>query len=177
MNNIIKSRRLFFALWPSDEIRQNIVKTFSGLSLKGKGRAIQAGNLHVTLHFVGQVTEEVKDCMHRAAQSVDSHGFEFKLDCLGYFPRSKVMWMGAQEHSAELTSLYKKLGMAIASCGYQLDPRAYAPHVTLMRKCSKPDFRPVDLSIPWQVQEFVLVESINVEHGVQYRVIEKYPLS
>jgi 2'-5' RNA ligase len=177
MHNIQKTSRLFFALWPSDETRQSIVKTFSSLSLKTKGRATQTGNLHLTLHFVGQVTVDVKDCMHVAAQTVDFPAFEFKLDRLGYFPRPKVLWMGAQESSVELAQLHKKLGMAIATCGYRLEARAYAPHLTLMRKCSKPDFRPVDFSVPWQVKEFVLVESINIEHGVQYQVVEKYPLS
>ena len=177
MNNINKTRRLFFALWPSDQTQQSIVDTISSLSLKTKGRITQTANLHITLHFVGQVTEEVKDCLHTAAQSVDLPGFGFKLDRLGYFPRSKVMWMGAQESSDEFVQLYEKLGTAITACGYQLEARAYAPHLTLMRKCSKPDFATVDFSIPWQVKEFVLVESISVEHGVRYQVIEKYPLS
>jgi 2'-5' RNA ligase len=177
MNNINKSRRLFFALWPSDETRQSIVETFSRLSQPAKGRVTQLSNLHVTLHFVGQVTEEVKDCMHAAAQTIDVPGFEFKLDCLGYFPRSKVLWMGSQENSSELSELHNKLGLAIAACGYQLEARAYAPHLTLMRKSSRPGTNSADFSIPWQVNEFVLVESVSVEHGVRYQVIEKYPLS
>jgi len=177
MNNITETRRLFFALWPSDETRQNIVETFTRLSHPTKGRVTRSANLHLTLHFVGQVTEEVKDCMHAAAQTIHAPGFEFKLDRLGYFPRSNILWMGSQETSAELSELHKSLGMAIAACGYQLEARAYAPHLTLMRKCSRPSFNAVSFSIAWQVNDFVLAESTTTESGVHYQVIEKYALS
>jgi len=176
MTNIPKTRRLFFALWPSDLTRQSIVEAFSNLSPPAKGNIIRSDNLHLTLHFVGQATEEVKQCMHAAAQSIDVNKFEFKLDCFGYFPRAKMLWMGCSEQSTGLTMLHKVLGVALERCGYQCEARAYTPHLSLMRKCVKPEISQSDFSIPWRVNEFVLVESLTVEHGVSYKVIEKYPL-
>lgn len=177
MNNVQKSSRLFFALWPGENTRQAIVDSCAALSLPAKGRPVAPAKLHVTLHFLGQVTEEVQHCMHRAALTVDVAAFTLKLDRIGYFRRSKILWMGASKASPELTDLYQKLGLAITECGYQFETRPYAAHVTLMRKCVQPLPAPADFSIPWQVNEFVLVESIAVEHGVTYKVIEKYPLS
>jgi len=176
MNNSIKTRRLFFALWPSDRTRQAIIESFDSLSLRGKGRATLSGNLHITLHFVGTVTDEIKECMHLAAQSISSESFILTLNCFGYFPRAKVFWMGSLENPAGITQLYDKLGAAIAACGYHFEARVYAPHVTLMRKCSRPELKPTDFSIPWSVDEFVLVESTTTESGAIYRVIEKYGL-
>lgn len=177
MNNVKKSRRLFFAIWPDENTRQAIIDTCSALTPPAKGRLVTPANLHVTLHFVGQVTEEVKHCMHQAALTVDVAAFALKLDRIGDFRRSKILWMGTSAASAELTVLYQKLGLAIAECGYQFETRPYAAHVTLMRKCVKPVPAPADFSIPWQVNSFVLVESIAAAHGVTYQVIEKYPLS
>ena len=70
---------------------------------------------------------------------------------------------------------------AIENCDYQQEKRVYAPHVTLMRKCVNPLTSQVagqiDFSIPWFINEFVLVESHSDKQGVNYQVIEKYPLS
>jgi len=176
MSNHIKTRRLFFALWPTDQVRQSIVEIFSQLPRQIKGRVIRPQNLHVTLHFVGQVTESTKDCMHAAAQSVSAEGVQLNLDCFGYFPKAKILWMGSQDIPAQLDHLHKKLGDVIADCGFKCDLRPFSPHATLMRKCSKPDTAQSDFSLPWRVEEFVLVESITYKEGVNYQVIEKYPL-
>lgn len=176
MNNRQKTYRLFFALWPTDQVRQSIVEAFSGISPQIKGRVIQPHNLHVTLHFVGQVTESTKGCMHAAARSVEAEAFQLDLDNPGYFPKAKIFWMGAQNIPAQLTLLHKKLGAAIEGCGFNADTRPFSPHVTLMRKSVHPAMKYEDFSIPWTVDEFVLVESVQDEAGVNYRVLERYSL-
>jgi 2'-5' RNA ligase len=45
-----------------------------------------------------------------------------------------------------------------------------------MRKCARPKAVQNELTIPWSANEFVLVESIQTESGVDYQVIEHYPL-
>jgi len=176
MNNLHKTHRLFFALWPSDRVRQSIVETFSRLPQQKQGRVVQPQNLHITLHFAGSVTQETRDCMHAAAQTVCVKPFEFRLDHFGYFPRARILWMGCQEVPVEVKQLYDKLAAAIKSCGYQQEQRAYAPHITLKRKCLKPDLPQFDFSIPWKVDEFVLVESITHAEGVEYQIVERYSL-
>ena len=181
----MKTRRLFFALWPTDQVRHSIVKTFSQLSLNDKGRVMQPFNLHVTLHYIGSVTEDVKDCMHAAAQTISSDSFECDLDQLGSFRRARILWMGCQKVSVELAQLHNKLAVALESCGYQSENRVFTPHVTLMRKylghpgkqSANQSADQIDFSIPWSVNEFVLVESHTDKQGVIYQVIEKYPLS
>ena len=55
MNKRQKTYRLFFALWPSDQVRQSIVEQLSGLSPRLNGRVMHQQNLHVTVHVVGLV--------------------------------------------------------------------------------------------------------------------------
>lgn len=176
MNNRQKTCRLFFALWPSDEVRQSIVQQLSCLSLRPNGRVVQTQNLHGTLHYVGQVTESTKDCMHVAAQSVNTEAFQLDLDCFGHFPKAKIFWMGTQNLPVQLVQLHKKLGAAIEGCGFNADTRPFSPHVTLMRKHSGPVPAKTEFSIPWRVEEFVLVESITYKEGVKYQVLERYSL-
>ena len=138
---------------------------------------MQPHNMHVTLHFVGSVTNEMKDCMHTAAQTISSEPFECHLDRFGSFRKARILWMGCQNVSVELRQLHHKLGVALANCSYQTEKRIFSPHVTLKRKCVSPLANQVGFTIPWLVNEFVLVESLIDKQGVNYQVIEKYPLS
>ena len=175
MNNI-KTHRLFFALWPSDQVRQAILNVLSSLPAQLNGRVMQTQNLHATLHYVGQVTDSTKDCMHAAAQSVKAEGFQLNLDRLGLFPKAKIFWMGVQNTPDQLMQLHNKLGIALEDCGFIVDKRAYALHLTLLRKCRGPVPAETGFSIPWCVEEFVLVESITYQEGVKYQVLERYSL-
>lgn len=171
-----KTSRLFFALWPSQQVRRSIVDAALPLSSQLEGRVIRPQNLHITLHFIGQVTEETKRCMHTAAQSVSVGSFNVKLDHFGYFKRAKILWIGAKQLPDELVRLHQDLGEALSPCGYKSETRQYNPHVSLMRKCESPKAIQHELAVPWPVDEFVLVESIQIESGAEYRVIEHYPL-
>jgi len=176
MSGHIKTHRLFFALWPSDLVRRSIGEVLSRLPVQINGRAVQPHNLHETLHFVGQVTESTKDCVHAAAQSVKAEGFQMNLDRLGLFPKAKIFWMGAQNTPEQLMQLHMKLGTALEDCSFVTDERAFSPHLTLLRKCRGPVPENINFSIPWCVEEFVLVESITYKEGVKYQVLERYSL-
>ena len=176
MNNSIKTHRLFFALWPSGQVRRSIGEVLLSLPAQTNGRVMQTQNLHATLHYVGQVTESRKDCMHTAAQSVEAEGFQLNLDRLGFFPKAKIFWMGAQNTPDQLMQLHKKLGTALEDCSFVTDKRAYELHLTLLRKCRGPVPENINFSIPWRVEEFALVESITYKEGVKYQVLERYSL-
>ncbi len=173
----MKTRRLFFALWPTDEVRHSIVEKFSQLPQSFQGRRILPHNLHVTLHFLGARSVDEKDCMHRAAQTIKAGSFEYRLDCYGFFPKAKILWMGSREAPPGLSLLHNNLAGLIEKCGYADEKRAYAPHLTLMKKCVNPVTDQSHFSIPWFIDEFVLLESCIDKDGVNYQLIEKYPLS
>jgi len=169
--------RLFFALWPSDQVRQSIVDVFSAIAIPDHSRFIQPENLHITLHFLGQVESDRRVCLQQVACALNDKPFVVNLDCLGYFTKAKILWMSCQYLPVELVRLHRDLGESLANCGYQSEFREYKPHVTLMRKCREPLNANNDFVISWQVDEFALVESISGSDGVRYQVIEKYPLA
>ncbi len=171
-----EKRRLFFALWPSAKVRQAIAETACPLLHKMSARIISPGNFHITLHFIGSVTDEEKDCLHRAARTVTFEPFDLSLDRFGFFDKAKIFWMAAQNIPAELEQLHDKLGTAFSACDFQPDIRPYSPHVSLLRKARKIPVEYQPFTINWHVDEFVLVESVSTTGGVDYRVIEKYPL-
>jgi len=135
-----------------------------------------SSNLHITLHFIGNVSGQQMSCLHQAAQTVSGTSFELTLDHYGYFKKPKVFWMGLDQMPSSLIQLHNHLARAFQECDYQSEKRDYSPHVTLMRKLSAPGNLCQLNPVVWQINNFVLVESIAIDNGVRYEVIEKYPL-
>jgi len=152
------------------------VETSCPLLHEMDGRIIAPENFHITLHFIGSVTDEEKDCLHQAARRLTFQPFDLSLDNFGFFEKAKIFWMGLQTAPAELSHLHQNLAEAFLACDYPPDPRPYSPHVSLLRKAGKKPVAYQPFSISWHVDEFVLIESLSSPDGVKYKVIEKYPL-
>ena len=114
--------------------------------------------------------------MHASATTIRADRFVCNLDCYGYFPRAKIFWMGCKETPNELIQLHRKLGTALENCAYRAEDRSFTPHLTLMRKCEQAELIQAEFSIKWPVDKFALLESHSGRHGVNYRLIETYPL-
>ncbi len=175
MNEEKKQHRIFFALWPPDETRQYIVDAFMQTpQYRMRGRIMDPANLHITLHFIGNVDSERRACLHRAAQSVKVEACRLKLDYYGHFYRARVFWIGCRETPRQLKYLHRDLGATLKSCDYRTERRPYAPHLTLMRKLNRPGEMIRPEPIEWPIDEFVMVESTTLAEGVRYDVVERY---
>ncbi len=168
-------QRLFFALWPDDGLREALTPLLK-LKRECDGRGMQPGNLHITLNFLGSIDADTRDCMELAAADIALPPFELTLDHFGYWPRPKVMWLGCRETPEPLAQLAEELNRAGEACGLQPENRPYHPHLTLLRKAKRAPQSPAP-ELLWQVNEFVLVESVSVPKGVEYRVVRRWPLS
>lgn len=167
--------RLFFALWPDENVRQEI-SNFLKLFPVNNGRIVPRYNWHMTLHFIGNTTFAEKDCLDRQARMADATPFNLCIDRAGYFKKPKVFWLGCQHPPDALFDLHKSLGSLISECEYQPETRPYSPHITLVRKVpEKPEITPLH-SIDWHVDRFVLIESVVEPKGVRYQVLEEYLL-
>lgn len=149
-------RRVFFALWPSETIRRELLRSTRTAVRRCGGRGTPPGNLHITLAFLGPLT---KADLATVAQvpPIPSTAFNIELDKLGYWSRSRVLWLGATQVPGELVQLERNLWDALVAEGFERERRPYSPHVTLARK-AKPvetDVNPVK----WPVAGFALVES------------------
>lgn len=171
-----ETQRLFFALWPDAEVRLRLER--AALALKGvHGRRVALENLHITLAFLGSLSAAGRACAEAAAAAIYGEPFTLVLDRLGAFPRARVVWLGASEVPPALAGLAVALNAGLAACGLEPDPRPYRPHVTVLRKVSRPP-PPAELAqaVGWPVREFVLVESRTLAQGAEYRVLERWTL-
>jgi 2'-5' RNA ligase len=172
MNALVgHTRRLFFALWPDPEVRRQLVR----ISHQCTRRPVADANLHMTLVFLGARTEEEQQCFCQAVSSIHCEPFEIEMDYLGGRARSGIQWLAASRIPEVLLEFVSRLNAALETCGYQPEPRRFLPHVTLARKVKKPLIKSGLDPIHWPVRDFVLVESLPVEGGVRYEVLERWP--
>ncbi len=172
-----KDTRIFFALWPDDAVRGRLARIGASVPLARPARRVPDYNLHLTLHFIGNVTWPERDCLRAAAHGVRGASFELVIDRGGFFARPRIGWLGCGEPPPALVDLHKALGNALGACDYRPEKRSYQPHVTFARKLTRlpavPEFEP----LAWPVDEFALVESRAAGNGVKYAVIETYPFA
>jgi 2'-5' RNA ligase len=130
--------RLFFALELLPAIAEALDAAIAPL------RAVEPGldwatpdKLHLTMKFIGDADEEGAKRLAGVADAVAArhHPFEMALEKVGAFPnfrRARVVWMGV-EHEPRLELLHHDLEVACGDLGYEVEGRAFRPHITLAR--------------------------------------------
>jgi len=131
--------RTFIAVDIPPGIQKNIQHNVDNLrrSIGNSIRWIPVHNIHLTLKFIGDVSQEnvdiLKEMLHAEADSCTA--FDFTIGGLGSFPNSKrarVLFIGIQA-PAELEALQRGIESAAARLGYESDPRPFSPHLTIGR--------------------------------------------
>jgi len=172
-----KDIRVFFALWPNVVLRESLSRASQGISVQRPARRVPDYNLHLTLHFIGNVYLDQLACLQQQARRVRGSGFDLVIDTQGCFGKARVGWLGCSVVPAALQQLHQQLGRRLRQCDYQPETRPYNPHVTVARKIRAIPDHADFTALTWRVENFVLIESKASDNGVKYRVIETYPLS
>ncbi|MFQ5643523.1 MAG: RNA 2',3'-cyclic phosphodiesterase [Thiogranum sp.] len=173
MNEAGGLRRLFFALWPDSQVRRRL----AAAARQWTRRPVADANLHMTLQFLGGLTNAELACCRAAAGRLQGEAFELQLDYLGGWARPRVQWLGTSRIPPALLQLVDDLQAALVPCGMAAASRRYVPHVTLSRKEKNPRVQAGLEPVHWQVQDFVLAESVSTERGVRYDVLQRWTLA
>ena len=75
-----KDVRLFFALWPDAAIRERLQQAADCIALDASARRVPQANLHLTLHFIGNVYFDEMACLREHARQVDAASFSLSID-------------------------------------------------------------------------------------------------
>lgn len=132
--------RAFIAIDLPPSLQASIEQNVSRLRLSLGSDAIRwvpAGNMHLTLKFLGNVPaphlDFLKHMLTRVAGGFPP--FDLTIGGLGSFPNSKrirVLWAGIHSGN-ELTDLQRGIDAGAADLGYEKDERPFSPHLTLGR--------------------------------------------
>jgi 2'-5' RNA ligase len=170
------SRRLFFALWPSDEFRAELEAATLSLARASGGRLIPPRSFHVTLLFLGEISNQKFPAIQQAGAALSgSPAFALDFDGIEAWGR-KVLCLTASMPPASAIELAEKLRASLRGELKQLDERPYLPHITLARDLPR-GMRPQKIKpLRQQVNDFALVESVRDAGGSHYSVLERWPL-
>lgn len=164
-------RRVFFALWPDADTAARI--DHAATALVCDGRRIRADKLHMTLIFVGLVATPVVERMIRQADDITLPPFLLRLDCVGYFRRAHIPWLGP----SHVPDALSRLAAAVAEVA-DVDARKgrFRAHVSLARRASPPISGAHVAPVSWHVNSFCLVESGAGGVPGDYRCRQRWPL-
>lgn len=168
-----KARRLFLALWPGEKERLAMAEL--ARKVPG-GRRVRTENLHLTLAFLGATTDQRLVCYEDALQGIQVPSMTLILDQLGYWRKSRILWLGASQTPAALEDLVAELSRRLATCDFRPETRPFSAHITLARKYSGsvPGELPVE-PLRWAVDQITLCESVISQEGVRYQVLRRWP--
>lgn len=175
--------RLFTALSLPDELRPRLAALGSGID---GARWVEPENLHITLRFIGEVSEPVAEDVASALDTVSGPASDVCLNGAGQFAsrgRARAVWVGV-EKSPGLSALHGKIDQALIRAGLPPEGRKYIPHVTIGRlKDARPnrvlgwlEANGAFFAPPFKAGEFVLYESRLGRHGPSYLPVHAYPL-
>jgi len=177
--------RTFIAI----DLEAGIKKTLQAIiqALKSTGadvRWVQAGGLHLTLKFLGEIDEAQADRVKTILAQVAGHHvpFALRLEGTGAFPAEKsprVLWVGFTA-APELIALQDELDGALEAEGFAREKRAFKPHLTLGRVRGPDRVRNAVLELEKHraetfgdmiVRKVALFESRLNPLGAEYRVV------
>lgn len=139
-----------------------------------EGRAIDRGNWHITLVYIGEFPEERIDELHEAKQAVTVEPFRLRLDRLEFWPRPKIAALVPPTVPPELERLVEDLKGRVFAAGVNPEhQRVYRPHVTVVRNARTFETQRLAQSAVMEWNSIELVESVSEPGGVTYRPLVK----
>ena len=130
--------RTFVAIEVSDkDILNSIHKIQTELNIKAK--PVELSNMHFTVQFLGEVSEEMIGKISGALNSIEFSAFSITFTSIGVFPKPnspRVIWIGVTDGINKLEKLAEMIRSKLSDIGFSPDKK-FKPHVTIFRVKNK----------------------------------------
>jgi len=177
--------RAFVAIDIPESLKKEIKKIQEKL-LEFKGKITETENLHLTLKFLGWISEETIGEIKKRLRKIRFNQFNTKIDSIGIFDNTKhgdytrqiVVWL----HLTNTEQLQKEIDLVLSPLFEK--ERRFMSHLTIARvkdagnkkeffsHLKKIKIKPLDFAI----KNFRLKKSVLKREGPRYETIEEYPL-
>ncbi|QEG37022.1 RNA 2',3'-cyclic phosphodiesterase [Bythopirellula goksoeyrii] len=134
--------RTFIAVEAADGIHAHAQQAIGRLRpLAQNVKWVEPENLHWTLQFLGDLTdEEIAEVCRRVKKVVSRlEPFSISASGVGAFPkvdRPRTLWLGIGEGADEFCELQSTIQQSLEDLGFRGELRKYVPHLTLGRVSS-----------------------------------------
>jgi len=119
-----------------DSLRASLVRAQEALLGSGaKLKLVEPANLHITLKFLGEISETLVEEVIKRLDVISFKSFKMVVRGLGAFPRlsnPRVIWAGISEGATELQSLAGQIEAALKRLGFRRN-KEFKAHLTLAR--------------------------------------------
>ncbi len=172
-------KRIFISIEPPDNVLEELKKIQDNLP-EFQGKKIEKENLHLTLKFLGSVSDEKLVKIKERLKKIDLQKFEVTINSLGFFSEKfiRIIWL----HLDNCEKLQKVIDESLADL-FEKEKR-FMGHLTIARvkgiknkekfiselKKIKPP------KINFNVSSFRLKESILNGNKPTYKILSEYLL-
>ena len=119
------------------DVLNSIHKIQTELNIKAK--PVKLHNMHFTVQFLGEVSEEMIGKISDALNSIEFSAFSISFVSIGVFPKPnfpRVIWIGTDDGINELEKLAEMIRSKLSQLGFSPDKK-FKPHVTIFRVKNK----------------------------------------
>ena len=119
------------------DVLNSIHKIQTELNIKAK--PVEPHNMHFTVQFLGEVSEEMIGKISDALNSIEFSAFSISFVSIGVFPKPnfpRVIWIGTDNGINELEKLAEMIRSKLSHLGFSPDKK-FKPHVTIFRVKNK----------------------------------------
>ena len=119
------------------DVLNSIHKIRTELNIKAK--PVELHNMHFTVQFLGEVSEETIGKISDALNSIEFSAFSISFASIGVFPKPnfpRVIWIGTNDGVNELEELAEMIRSKLSDIGFSPDKK-FKPHVTIFRVKNK----------------------------------------
>jgi RNA 2',3'-cyclic 3'-phosphodiesterase len=147
-------------------------------------RWASAGNLHLTVRFIGSVEQEVAEALADRLKGLAGVAFDLALGGVGTFRRgrlARVVYMDVRSGADAVRALAARVESECVAAGLEPESRAFKPHLTLARARARDGALLPDLPEPptlesWRAEELVLFSSHLQKAGAVHEPIRNVRL-
>ena len=117
----------------NNNILNSIHQVQSKLNIKAK--PVELHNMHFTVQFLGEASEEMVKKISDALDNIEFSTFSVTFASIGVFPKPnspRVIWIGVNDGVNELEKLAETIRAKLSDVGFSPDKK-FKPHVTIFR--------------------------------------------
>jgi len=160
--------RIFLALELPEEIKKEIEELQKKLRKAGaKAIWVKPEIAHLTLAFLGSVTHNELEIIHKILGGITLRAIRLELDSLGCFPnpeRARIIFVELQGDLKELHHLANLIRQNLKKENIQFDDKPFVAHVTLGRVKKRQNLTHILKGVKIRKLEF-LAEEINLNQS------------
>ena len=115
------------------DVLNSIQKIQTKLNIKAK--PVEPHNMHFTVQFLGEVSEEMVRKISGALNSIEFSAFSISFASIGVFPKPnspRVIWIGTNDGVNKLEKLAEMIRSKLSQLGFSPDKK-FKSHVTIFR--------------------------------------------